>query len=200
MGCGLRKFRQTEDNSPGKIYSTLKRPQVETKSGVAHTYQHLDFLVGKHDGTSTLCLSSVRELPSQLQDLYQRGFILAAVHPFVHPCSPEPASIQRQLYRAVLIKISDRQTVEVTQSHIHSPPGALLDLGHTSSRLAWRKGQRAGEGRRTLSYRLPTLKRTTGSCHSTDLPVSVQGQTAGQCLTPLTSQMRSTLPGGRKEI
>lgn len=60
------------------------------------------------DGTSTLCLSSVRELPSQLQDLYQRGFILAAVHPFVHPCSPEPASIQRQLYRAVLIKISDR--------------------------------------------------------------------------------------------
>ncbi|KAI7806872.1 raftlin-like isoform X2 [Triplophysa rosa] len=107
MGCGLRKFRQTEDNSPGKIYSTLKRPQVETKTGVAHTYQHLDFLVGKDDGTSTLCLSSVRELPSQLQDLYQRGFILAAVHPFVHPCSPEPASVQRQLYRAVLIKISD---------------------------------------------------------------------------------------------
>lgn len=60
------------------------------------------------DGTSTLCLSSVRELPSQLQDLYQQGFILAAVHPFVHPCGPKPASVQRQLYRAVLIKVSDR--------------------------------------------------------------------------------------------
>ncbi|XP_051722637.1 raftlin isoform X1 [Ctenopharyngodon idella] len=107
MGCGLRKFRQTEDNSPGKIYSTLKRPQVETKIGVAYTYQHLDFLVGKDNGTSTLCLSSVRELPSQLQDLYQQGFILTAVHPFVHPCGPEPASVQRQLYRAVLIKVSD---------------------------------------------------------------------------------------------
>ncbi|XP_016136984.1 raftlin-like isoform X2 [Sinocyclocheilus grahami] len=107
MGCGLRKFRQAEDNSPGKIYSTLKRPQVETKIGVAYTYHHLDFLVGKDDGTSTLCLSSVRELPSQLQDLYQQGFILAAVHPFVHPCGPEPASVQRQLYRAVLIKVSD---------------------------------------------------------------------------------------------
>ncbi|XDV39550.1 hypothetical protein PO909_008777 [Leuciscus waleckii] len=47
MGCGLRKFRQTEDNSPGKIYSTLKRPQVETKIGVAYTYHHVDFLVGK---------------------------------------------------------------------------------------------------------------------------------------------------------
>lgn len=107
MGCGLRKFRQTEDNSPGKIYSTLKRPQVETKIGVDYTYHHVDFLVGKDDGTSTLCLSSVRELPSQLQDLYQQGFILAAVHPFVHPCGPEPASVQRQLYRAVLIKVSD---------------------------------------------------------------------------------------------
>ncbi|XP_043087757.1 raftlin-like isoform X2 [Puntigrus tetrazona] len=107
MGCGLRKFRQTEDNSPGKIYSTLKRPQVETKTGVAYTYHHVDFLVGKDDGTSTLCLSSVRELPSQLQDLYQQGFILAAVHPFVHPCGPEPASVQRQLYRAVLIRVSD---------------------------------------------------------------------------------------------
>ncbi|XP_059364494.1 raftlin-like isoform X2 [Carassius carassius] len=107
MGCGLRKYRQPEDNSPGKIYSTLKRPQVETNVGVAYTYHHLDFLVGKDDGTSTLCLSSVRELPSQLQDLYQQGFILAAVHPFVHPCGPEPASVQRQLYRAVLIKVSD---------------------------------------------------------------------------------------------
>lgn len=47
MGCGLRKLRQAEDNSPGKIYSTLKRPQVETKIGVAYTYSHVDFLVGK---------------------------------------------------------------------------------------------------------------------------------------------------------
>ncbi|XP_026868087.2 raftlin isoform X2 [Electrophorus electricus] len=107
MGCGLRKIRQTEDSSPGKIYSTLKRPQVETKIGVTYTYCHLDFLVGKEDGTSTLCLSSVRELPSQLQDLYQQGFVLTVVHPFVHPCGQEPASIQQQLYRVVLTKLPD---------------------------------------------------------------------------------------------
>lgn len=47
MGCGLGKIRQTDDSSPGKIYSTLKRPQVETKIGVAYTYCHVDFLVGK---------------------------------------------------------------------------------------------------------------------------------------------------------
>ncbi|XP_030640527.1 raftlin [Chanos chanos] len=114
MGCGLRKIRQSEDTSPGKIYSTLKRPQVETKVGAAYTYRHLDFLVGKEDGTSTLCLSSVRELPSQLQELYQDGYILVAVHPFVHPCGPEPASVQRQLFRAVLIRISD--SVEKNQT------------------------------------------------------------------------------------
>uniref|UniRef100_A0A1A8NN48 Raftlin, lipid raft linker 1 n=1 Tax=Nothobranchius pienaari TaxID=704102 RepID=A0A1A8NN48_9TELE len=108
MGCGLRKMRPvSEDSSPGKIYSTLKRPQVETKVGVAYTYRYLDFLIGKDGGTSTLRLSSVRELPDQLQELYQEGFVLAAVHPFIHPCGPESNSPQHQLYRAILIRINE---------------------------------------------------------------------------------------------
>lgn len=115
MGCGLRKMKpMSEENSPGKIYSTLKRPQVETKVGVAYTYRYLDFLIGKDDGTSTLRLSSVRELPSQLQELYQQGFILASVHPFIHPCGPESNSPQHQLYRAILIRLNDG--VERSQS------------------------------------------------------------------------------------
>ncbi|XP_055359417.1 raftlin-like isoform X2 [Betta splendens] len=108
MGCGLRKMKPTsEDSSPGKIYSTLKRPQVETKVGVAYTYRYLDFLIGRDGGTSTLRLSSVRELPGQLQELYQQGFVLAAVHPFIHPCGPESNGPQHQLYRAILVRISD---------------------------------------------------------------------------------------------
>lgn len=108
MGCGLRKMKPvSEENSPGKIYSTLKRPQVETKVGVAYTYRYLDFLIGKDGGTSTLRLSSVRELPGQLQELYQQGFILAAVHPFIHPCGPESNSPQYQLYRAILVRLND---------------------------------------------------------------------------------------------
>ncbi|XP_070997109.1 raftlin-like [Oncorhynchus clarkii lewisi] len=107
MGCGLRKLKPSEESSPGKIYSTLKRPQVETKVGVAYTYQYVDFLVGKYDGSSTLCLSSVRELPAQLQDLYQQGFSLVAVHPFIHPCGSNAVSPQHQLYRAVLIRLDD---------------------------------------------------------------------------------------------
>ncbi|KAM4601142.1 raftlin [Polymixia lowei] len=108
MGCGLRKLKPvSEEGSPGKIYSTLKRPQVETKVGVAYTYRYLDFLIGKDGGTSTLRLSSVRELPGQLQELYQQGFILAAVHPFIHPCGPESNSPQHQLYRAILVRLND---------------------------------------------------------------------------------------------
>ncbi|KAF1388373.1 hypothetical protein PFLUV_G00089510 [Perca fluviatilis] len=108
MGCGLRKMKPTsEENSPGKIYSTLKRPQVETKVGVAYTYRYLDFLIGKDGGTSTLRLSSVRELPDQLQDLYQQGFVLASFHPFIQPCGPESNSPQHQLYRAILIRLND---------------------------------------------------------------------------------------------
>ncbi|KAL0961837.1 hypothetical protein UPYG_G00332310 [Umbra pygmaea] len=110
MGCRLPKLRRAGDEqSPGKIYSTLRRPQVETKVGVAYTYHYLDFLLGKEEVSvsSVLCLSSVRELPVQVRELYAQGFVLVAVHPFVHPCGPQPARIQRQLHRAVLVKETD---------------------------------------------------------------------------------------------
>lgn len=43
MGCGLRKLEDSDDSSPGKIFSTLKRPQVETKTNLAYEYVLLDF-------------------------------------------------------------------------------------------------------------------------------------------------------------
>ncbi|KAM9776760.1 raftlin isoform X2 [Syngnathus typhle] len=54
--------------------------------------------------SSVLCLSSVRELPVQVRELYAQGFVLVSVHPFVHPCGPHHARIQRQLHRAVLVR------------------------------------------------------------------------------------------------
>nr|XP_057903758.1 raftlin isoform X2 [Doryrhamphus excisus] len=107
MGCRLPKLRKGEETqSPGNIYSTLRRPQVETKVGVSYTYHFLDFLLGKEEVSvsSVLCLSSVRELPVQVRELYAQGFVLVAVHPFVHPCGPHHAHIQRQLHRAVLVR------------------------------------------------------------------------------------------------
>ncbi|MGH0139102.1 UNVERIFIED_CONTAM: hypothetical protein FKN15_036591 [Acipenser sinensis] len=48
MGCGLRKLDDPEDSSPGKIYSTLKRPQVETKTDAVYEYTMLDFTLEEH--------------------------------------------------------------------------------------------------------------------------------------------------------
>lgn len=43
MGCGLNKLEKRDDERPGNIYSTLKRPQVETKIDVSYEYRFLDF-------------------------------------------------------------------------------------------------------------------------------------------------------------
>lgn len=43
MGCGLNKLEKHDDKRPGNIYSTLKRPQVETKIDVSYEYRFLEF-------------------------------------------------------------------------------------------------------------------------------------------------------------
>nr|XP_015212879.1 PREDICTED: raftlin [Lepisosteus oculatus] len=134
MGCGLPKLEKAEENSPGKIYSTLKRPQVETKVGTAYCYSFLDFIIGKDDipGSSALCLPSLRELPAQLQDLYQQGFVLAAVHAFIHPSGVEEGTVHAQLYRAVLVKLADSSE----NSQLNNEPQRLeMDMCLSSDQL-----------------------------------------------------------------
>lgn len=43
MGCGLNKLEKRDEKRPGNIYSTLKRPQVETKIDVSYEYRFLEF-------------------------------------------------------------------------------------------------------------------------------------------------------------
>ncbi|ERE91256.1 raftlin [Cricetulus griseus] len=43
MGCSLNKLEKHEEKRPGNIYSTLKRPQVETKIDVTYEYRFLEF-------------------------------------------------------------------------------------------------------------------------------------------------------------
>lgn len=75
MGCGLRKIKApSEENSPGKIYSTLKRPQVETKVGVAYTYRYLDFLIGK-DGKTCFWYGANMQLYRYLTDWLQNQYV-----------------------------------------------------------------------------------------------------------------------------
>ncbi|XP_042331832.1 raftlin [Sceloporus undulatus] len=111
MGCGLNKLEKHDEKRPGNIYSTLKRPQVETKIDIFYEYHFLEFTTltdAELPGSSAIRLSSLRDLPAQLQELYQQGFILAAVHPFVQPTNENEKTPQEQIFRAVLIKKTER--------------------------------------------------------------------------------------------
>ncbi|XP_078233375.1 raftlin isoform X2 [Pogona vitticeps] len=111
MGCGLNKLEKHDEKRPGNIYSTLKRPQVETKIDVFYEYHFLEFTTlsdAELPGSSAIRLSSLHDLPAQLQEFYQQGFILAAVHPFVQPTDENEKTPQEQIFRAVLIKKAER--------------------------------------------------------------------------------------------
>ncbi|KAM6411222.1 raftlin [Pluvialis apricaria] len=126
MGCGLNKLEKHDEKRPGNIYSTLKRPQVETKIDVCYEYRFLDFTTlndTELPGSSAIKLSSLRDLPAQLQELYQQGFVLAAVHPFVQPTDEKEKSPQEQIFRAVLIKKTERSP----KGDVHSE-GYILEV------------------------------------------------------------------------
>ncbi|KAM6450164.1 raftlin isoform 1-T2 [Liasis olivaceus] len=111
MGCRLNKLEKPDEKRPGNIYSTLKRPQVETKIDTFYEYQFLEFTTlsdAELPGSAVIKLSSLRDLPVKLQELYQQGFILAAVHPFVQPTNKNEKTLQEQIFRAVLIKKTER--------------------------------------------------------------------------------------------
>ncbi|XP_009953315.1 PREDICTED: raftlin, partial [Leptosomus discolor] len=79
-------------------------------------------------GSSAIKLSSLRDLPAQLQELYQQGFVLAAVHPFVQPTDEKEKTPQEQIFRAVLIKKTERSP----KGDVHSE-GYVLEVECCSS-------------------------------------------------------------------
>ncbi|KAJ8255246.1 hypothetical protein GJAV_G00202720 [Gymnothorax javanicus] len=103
MGCGLRKLEDPEDSSPGKIYSTLKRPQVETKTDTVYEYVLLDFSL-EGSWPTVQCLASLRDLPQALQPYYTQGYILAALHPIILSLGRNRALPLNLLYRAILAR------------------------------------------------------------------------------------------------
>ncbi|KFR14095.1 Raftlin, partial [Opisthocomus hoazin] len=131
MGCGLNKLEKHDEKRPGNIYSTLKRPQVETKIDVCYEYRFLDFTTlndTELPGSSAIKLSSLRDLPAQLEELYQQGFVLAAVHPFVQPTDEKEKTPQEQIFRAVLIK----ETKMSPKGDVHNE-GYVLEVECCSS-------------------------------------------------------------------
>ena len=57
---------------------------------------------------SAVRLASLLDLPAQLLELYQQGFSLAALHPFVQPTPEREKTPLEHIFRAILIKKTDR--------------------------------------------------------------------------------------------
>nr|XP_006205387.1 raftlin isoform X1 [Vicugna pacos] len=131
MGCGLNKLEKRDDKRPGNIYSTLKRPQVETKVDVSYEYRFLDFTTlsaTELPRSSAVRLASLRDLPTQLLELYQQGFLLVALHPFVQPTHKQEKTPLEHIFRAILIKKTDRSQ----KADLHGE-GYILELDCCSS-------------------------------------------------------------------
>ncbi|KAL0593212.1 LOW QUALITY PROTEIN: Raftlin, partial [Plecturocebus cupreus] len=65
-------------------------------------------LLAELPGSSAVRLASLRDLPAQLLELYQQGFSLAALHPFVQPTHEREKTPLEHIFRAILIKKTDR--------------------------------------------------------------------------------------------
>ncbi|KAM6223850.1 raftlin [Rhynchocyon petersi] len=131
MGCGLNKLEKQDEKRPGNIYSTLKRPQVETKIDVTYEYRCLEFTTlsaAELPRSSAVRLASLRDLPSQLLELYQQGFSLAALHPFVQPTHQPEKTPLEHIFRAVLVKKTERSQ----KADLHGE-GYVLELESCSS-------------------------------------------------------------------
>ncbi|KAG2458960.1 RFTN2 protein, partial [Polypterus senegalus] len=102
MGCGLRKLEDPDDSSPGKIYSTLKRAQVETKSDAVYEYTLLDFSLEGSTNPEIIRISSLRDITCELEQHYRKGFVLATLHPVVLSVGRKRQLPLSLLYRAVL--------------------------------------------------------------------------------------------------
>uniref|UniRef100_A0A8C8RND9 Raftlin family member 2 n=1 Tax=Pelusios castaneus TaxID=367368 RepID=A0A8C8RND9_9SAUR len=119
MGCGLRKLEDPDDSSPGKIFSTLKRPQVETKTESAYEYVLLDFTLEASSNPEVIKISSVLDIAPKVEEYYIRGYVVGAIHPIILPIGRRRHFPASYLYRVVLsrLKLSQKHTAPRRQRH-----------------------------------------------------------------------------------
>lgn len=117
MGCGLRKLEDPDDSSPGKIFSTLKRPQVETKTEFAYEYALLDFTLQASTNPEVIKINSVLDIVAKVEDYYLKGYVVGAIHPVIQPVGHRKHLPASHLYRVVLTR------VKVSTKHSAAPGG-----------------------------------------------------------------------------
>ncbi|XP_030065474.1 raftlin-2 isoform X3 [Microcaecilia unicolor] len=119
MGCGLRKLDDPDDSSPGKIFSTLKRPQVETKTDYTYEYLLLDFSLEVPSSPDVIKISSFLDIAKKVEEYYRKGYVVGVVHPIILSTGRRRHLPVSYLYRVVLyrLKLSQKHTVPRGQRH-----------------------------------------------------------------------------------
>lgn len=117
MGCGLRKLEDPDDSSPGKIFSTLKRPQVETKTEFAYEYVLLDFTLQASPNPEVIKINSIPDIVTKVEDYYLKGYIVGAIHPVIQPVRQRKHLPASYLYRVVLSRL------KLSPKHSAAPSG-----------------------------------------------------------------------------
>ncbi|XP_025769425.1 raftlin [Puma concolor] len=76
--------------------------------GLPHELDGRDRVWAELPRSSAVRLASLHDLPAQLLELYQQGFSLVALHPFVQPTHEREKTPLEHIFRAILIKKTDR--------------------------------------------------------------------------------------------
>ncbi|XP_061464119.1 raftlin-2 isoform X3 [Rhineura floridana] len=105
MGCGLRKLEDPDNSSPGKIFSTLKRPQVETKTDSAYEYILLDFTLEASSNPEVIKISSVLDIAKKVEEYYTKGYVVGAIHPILLSTGRRRHFPASHMYRVVLLRL-----------------------------------------------------------------------------------------------
>uniref|UniRef100_A0AC11E1T1 Raftlin, lipid raft linker 1 n=1 Tax=Ovis aries TaxID=9940 RepID=A0AC11E1T1_SHEEP len=124
-GCELVCFEHDEFRSPVGLARGIFLNQLQMETGVWATWNRQEAELPR---ASAVRLASLRDLPTQLLELYQQGFSLAALHPFVQPTSEREKTPLEHIFRAILIKKTDRSQ----NADLHNE-GYILELDCCSS-------------------------------------------------------------------
>uniref|UniRef100_A0A2K6GJ64 Raftlin family member 2 n=1 Tax=Propithecus coquereli TaxID=379532 RepID=A0A2K6GJ64_PROCO len=135
MGCGLRKLEDPDDSSPGKIFSTLKRPQVETKTEFAYEYVLLDFTLQASSNPEVIKINSILDIVTKVEDYYLKGYIVGAIHPVIQPVVQRKHLPASYLYRVVLSRLKLSQELNVINQCELETPDLEHELGTPGLRI-----------------------------------------------------------------
>lgn len=186
MGCGLRKLADPEDTSPGKIFSTLKRPQVETKTDVAYEYVLLDFTLQASSHPEVIRIHSVEDIATKVEAYYLQGYVVGALHPILHPAGPRMPLPASHLYRVVLLrpKASPKHAaVPNTRRHPRlvieeCPVPGDIQTGDIAKVLMEKVNAAARGGMRFIGF-IPQLRPPPRCCNGTGQRVGIESASTG---------------------